>query len=447
MDSTVTQTAEPTLAAADETSAGRALVVAATEMLLEYNVRSATLSRQIRRLASAVGVRVEMTIAYCDVALCFEDGRCIHVRTPEYRINDMVRTEAVRLIDEVCAGTLDPAAAIPCLHALRKSGSVHGRWRLALIFAPAASALAMILHADLCAVVVTGISSALGLLARKELAKRHWPLFSLPFVAAMIGGVLGGLAVHQPWTQTTGLCLLVPALMLVPGPHLINGVADIFENQIQSGVCRLALAIAILLAAAMGVMAGGALLTDFHDVSAATSDAFQLNLVTDVVLAGIAACGFGAFYNSPWRVLWISIVGGMVGHGIRFVCLANGTGLPMATFAACVPIGLLASACGRRLHLPFSSVSFAAAVPMMPGALVYRSIAGAVRLSVSASSDDPVLVTATVGLSLQAALVVGAMAAGLFAGTLAASAARGIARFLRRTNRLSQASDTSPVWN
>ena len=36
-----------------------------------------------------------------------------------------------------------------------------------------------------------------------------------------------------------------------------------------------------------------------HGVDAATSDAVPLTLVLDVVLAGLAACGFGAFYNSP----------------------------------------------------------------------------------------------------------------------------------------------------
>ena len=45
--------------------------------------------------------------------------------------------------------------------------------------------------------------------------------------------------------------------MLVPGPHLINGVHDLLENHMQTGVCRLALATGILLTAALGVALGG----------------------------------------------------------------------------------------------------------------------------------------------------------------------------------------------
>ena len=41
--------------------------------------------------------------------------------------------------------------------------------------------------------------------------------------------------------------------MLVPGPHLINGVADIAANYIPTGVARLVLSAGILLAAAVGV--------------------------------------------------------------------------------------------------------------------------------------------------------------------------------------------------
>jgi uncharacterized membrane protein YjjP (DUF1212 family) len=343
-------------------------------------------------------------------------------------LNDAVSASVMRLIDQVCAGTITATDATTQMQALKHVGSVHGRWPLAFIFALAAAALACILQADVGAIVVSAISSALGLLARKELGKRHWPLFSLPFVAAVIAGVVGGVAIRAGFTRTTGLCLIVPVLMLVPGPHLINGLADIFENHIQTGICRLVLAAGILLSAAMGVMAGAWLIMGLHDVEGTTSGAIELTLGLDMILAGVAACGFGAFYNSPWRVLWISIVCGMIGHGIRFVCLAEGVALPASTFIACAAIGLLASMAIHRLRLPFSSVAFAAAVPMMPGSLIYRNIAGAVKLAMSGTAADPHDATAVFVLLLQAGLTIGAMAAGLMAGALVAAALHHLAQ-------------------
>ena len=399
------------------------LLRTAARLMLEYNVRAAVLTKQVKRLARHTGVGVQISVAYRDVILYVDDGRCIPVQAPEYRLNVSVSAGVLRLVDQVCAGAVGPADALREMRLLERSGGCHALVPLAIMFALAASALACILRGDVGTMIVGGAASALGLLARRQLGKRHWPLFSLPFVAAVVGGLLAGLAVRMGWTQTAGVCLIVPALMLVPGPHLINGVSDVFENHIQTGICRLALATGILLSAALGAFAGGWLVMGLRDVSGATADVVKLTLLTDVILAGIAACGFGAFYNSPWRVLWISIGCGMIGHGVRFVCLAAGLGLPASTFLACGAIGLLTAAAIQPLRLPFSSVAFAAAVPMMPGSFIYRSIAGAVHLSASGPAADPAQATATLVSMLQAGLTVGAMAAGLAVGALLASVA------------------------
>jgi uncharacterized membrane protein YjjB (DUF3815 family) len=159
-------------------------------------------------------------------------------------------------------------------------------------------------------------------------------------------------------------------------------------------------------------------------VNGTTSDAVRLTLLLDVVLAGIASCGFGAFYNSPWRALAISIGCGMIGHGVRFLCLGGGMGLPGATFLACCPIGVLAGVAASRLWVPFPDVAFAGAVPMMPGALFFRGIAGAVKLSVAGSAADPSDATATLVSLLGASFVVASMAGGLLAGALVARLVR-----------------------
>jgi uncharacterized membrane protein YjjP (DUF1212 family) len=407
----------------DEPDPGDALrlVCTAARLMLEYNVRSAVLAREVARLGRAVGVSVEPAVAYRSVTLFFADRRAAFVQVPEYRLNVAVSAGVRRLIDRVVAGALPPRDAIDAMEALQRGGPAHGRAALLLLFGLAASALAVILRADGGAAAVAGVASALGLLARRQLGRRHWPLLSLPFVAGVVGGLLGGAAIRLGWTHTTGLCLVVPALMLVPGPHLINAAADLFENHVQTAAARFLLSGAILLAAAAGVLAGAWPVMGLRGVNAATSDAFRLTLALDVVLAGLASCGFGAFYNAPWRALSVSVACGMIGHGVRFVCLDASLGLPASTFLACCAIGVLAGAAAGRLHLPFPHVAFAGAVPMMPGTLIYRGIAGAARLAASGPGAGPADVAAMIVPSLQALLVVGAMAAGLFAGALAAS--------------------------
>jgi uncharacterized membrane protein YjjB (DUF3815 family) len=148
----------------------------------------------------------------------------------------------------------------------------------------------------------------------------------------------------------------------------------------------------------------------------------------DMALAGVAACGFGAFYNAPWRVLRISILGGMVGHGIRFLMEQQGAGLALATLMACLIIGVIAGFAVDRLRVPFSAVAFAGAVPMMPGVFIYESIGGAMRMAATGKAADPELAAATMALAFKAVFVVGAMAVGLLVGARVARRAAGLTR-------------------
>ena len=105
--------------------------------------------------------------------------------------------------------------------------------------------------ATMAAYVVAGLSTALGLVARQWLGRHKYNLLTLPLTAAFIGAVFGGLAIRLGWTQTPGLALIVPSLMLVPGPHLINGLQDVVDNLMPMGIARLGLALSILLACAL----------------------------------------------------------------------------------------------------------------------------------------------------------------------------------------------------
>jgi uncharacterized membrane protein YjjB (DUF3815 family) len=121
-------------------------------------------------------------------------------------------------------------------------------------------------------------------------------------------------------------------------------------------------------------------------------------------------------------VLWVSIVCGVVGHGLRFVSLDH-LSVEISTLFACLAIGLIAEAAADRLHLPFSAVAFAGAVPMMPGVFIYQSIAGAMRLSAAGTAADPAVAAATLALSFKSVFVVGAIAVGLLIGARLANLA------------------------
>lgn len=402
--------------------AGLRFILLAAHMLLENNTRSAILKRHIDDLAEYLGIDAQITVAYRSCTLHLSDGRSFHLQTKEYRINVAASLGILRTIALVLAGTLGPVEGLAQLRSLERAAPCHSQWELALLFGLAAAALAWILRADYGAIAISGVASSAGLLARQSLGKRHWPLFVLPFAAAAIGGAIGGLATRWGWTQTSGLCIVVPALMLVPGPHLINGLYDVFENYIHTGICRLVLAGGILISAALGILLGTGLV-GLQKESGDTFEAVPAGLLLEMILAGVAACGFGSFFNAPWRVKWISVACGMLGYCLRYLCLAEGASLSTSTLIACLAIGLFANIAAIRWRLPFSGVAFAGAVPLMPGMLIYRSMAGALELALTGPIAQPAQATAILSQLLNSSLIVGAMAVGLLVGAFAATTA------------------------
>ena len=174
----------------------------------------------------------------------------------ELRYNTAVQAHVHAILEQVRRGELEPAAALACLGRVEADTPRHSRWLAALVLGAAAASLAGLLGADAGAAAVTGLATGLGLLVRQELGRRHVSLLALPLTAALIGAVLGGLAIRLGWTRTPELVLIVPALMLVPGPHLINGLLDLIDNHLPMSLARLGLATGILLASALGVVLG-----------------------------------------------------------------------------------------------------------------------------------------------------------------------------------------------
>jgi uncharacterized membrane protein YjjP (DUF1212 family) len=395
---------------------GMRLLQLTARLLLEYSARSEMIKRQVDRLARHLALRVSTVIGYREATLIEADGPCCHVQVPELRLNATVNVQTLRVIDSVCKGGVTTEEAIRRLENTGRLAPEYSLWLLTLVFGCGASALAWILRADWGAIAVSGFSSAVGLVLRKELGRRHAIFFSLPFAAAFVGALLGGIAIRAGWTQTPGLCLLVPALMLVPGPHLIHSVQEMLENHMQAGMARLALAATVLVAAALGMVVGVKLTVGALELTATPSDAMHLTLPLDMILAGFAACAFGAFYNTPRRVLWVSVLCGMIGHGIRFVSMEQGLNQVPATLLGCLFIGLSAGIAAQRLQLPFATIAFASSVSMMPGVFIHESFAGALRISSLGRGADASLVAASIALFLKAAFVVGAMVIGLLVG-------------------------------
>jgi uncharacterized membrane protein YjjP (DUF1212 family) len=402
------------------------LLVQAGRLLPEYNESTGAIHRALSATARALTKDAcHIAVSYNGVAVSLAGEGPALMPVRELRYNTAVQARVHTILEQVRRGDLEPAAALARLGHVEADTPRHPPWVGVLVLGAAAAGLAAIPGADAGACVVAGLATGLGLLARQELGRRHFSLLALPLTAALIGAVLGGLAIRRGWTGTPSLVLVVPALMLVPGPHLINGVFDLIDNRLPMCLARLGLAAGILLASALGVVLGVELTLPGPLPPDQGLNADHLNLASDVALAGIVTCGFAVFYNTPWRQVGMAAVGGMAGHGLRFLALESGCRLEAATFLGGLAVGVVSGLMARSVKTPVAVIAFSGAVTMMPGLHIYRALGGALQLARLTHETDLVALTGALGNSSQACLVVCGLALGLILGSRAVLAPGG----------------------
>jgi uncharacterized membrane protein YjjP (DUF1212 family) len=402
------------------------LLLQAGRLLLEYNESTGAIHHALTTTARALtDDTCHVVVSYLGVGVSLAgDGPALEpVR--ELRYNTAVQARVHEILEQVRRGDLGAAAALGRLRGIEADTPRYPRRLSALALGVAAASLAGLLGADAGAAAVAGVSAGLGLLARQELGRRHFGLLALPLTAAFIGAVLGGLAIRWGWTRSPELVLIVPALMLVPGPHLINGLLDLIDNYLPMSLFRLGLATGILLASGLGVVLGVELTVLDPVFPEQGANAGRLTLASDVVLAGVVTCGFAVFYNTAWRHLWMAAVGGMAGHGLRFLALEGGCRLETATLLGGMAVGAVSAWMAGSRKTPVAVIAFAGAVTMIPGLSLYRALSGALQLARLPGAADPGTVAGTFGHALQGCLVVAALALGLILGARAVMALAG----------------------
>jgi uncharacterized membrane protein YjjP (DUF1212 family) len=393
------------------------LLVCAGRLLLEYNESTGTIHRTLTAVAKALtDESYQVTISYGSVAVSVAGEVPSSLPVRELRYNTAVQARVHAILGQLRRGELEPAMALAQLGRVEADTPRHSRGMAMLILGLAAASLAILLGADAGAAAVAGLATGLGLLARQELGRRQFSLLVLPFTAALIGAVLGGLAIRLDWTTTPALVLVVPALMLVPGPHLINGLLDLIDNYLPMSLARLGLAAGILLASGLGIALGVEIILPGPLPLGRGADVDRLNLVSDVILAGIVTCGFAVFYNAAWGQVAMAAVGGMAGHGLRFLALGAGCSLEAASFLGGLAVGVVSGWMARSNNTPFAVIAFAGAVTMMPGLQIYRALGGSLQLARLTNDADPAAMAVTLGNASQASLVVSGLALGLIVG-------------------------------
>lgn len=265
------------------------------------------------------------------------------------------------------------------LEAIEKTPPVSAL-RFAVMAAAGAAALAVIFGAgDLLTLTLVALSGGSGACLRRAFAKTSANPFVQPFAAALLAGLIGAVVADLHLGAAMRLVVFCPCMVLVPGPHLLNGTLDLIRARIALGTARVVYASMVVLSICAGLLIGLAFGGARLAVSGASS---PVPLIYDIPAAGVAVAAYGAFFSMPWRFLPIPVAVGMLAHAARWLVISmEGGSAEMGALIACAIVGTAMTPIAHRLRLPFAALAFASVVSLIPGVFLFQMADGLVDLA------------------------------------------------------------------
>jgi uncharacterized membrane protein YjjP (DUF1212 family) len=390
------------------------LLLSTATLLFENGQTTEQTKAAIAELGALLGVEAALFPQWGELIVRIDGagGQENHVVSSMPTQVDMRKVaDAMRVLDAVREARVDAAGARREIAAIARLPPVS-TMRFASFAAAGAVALAIIFGAAYwLTFVLVGLSAFAGACLRRWLGARSHNLLVQPLSAALLAGLIGAAAVHLQLSSVLRLVAVCPCMVLVPGPHILNGALDLAHGRMVLGQARLWFASLVTLMICAGLLAGLWIAQSTLPVSGPSS---PVPFAYDVLAAGVAVAAYGTFFAMRWRDLAVPIVIGMVAHACRWALMSrSGASVETATFVACVVVGMIATPVAHRLRLPFAGLAFASVVSMVPGVFVFRMASGLASAVSLGSASAPPLLDSAIADGCTALLLIASMAFGL----------------------------------
>lgn len=394
-------------------TAGDLILHAATLLFVNGQTTERTIDATVR-LAAKLGFRATVLPRWGELSLRIDHGHAtrLEVAAAAPVAVDMGKVAAtIQAIDAFCDDNTGAEAIGPALQAIAARPPISLA-RFASLAAAGAAALGVIFGAaHPLSLALIALSAGAGACLRRLLADISHNPFLQPFCAALLAGVFGGVVVRLQLSSLQLLVAVCPCMVLVPGPHLLNGALDLTRARISLGASRMGFASLVIVMICTGLLLGLSLSGVSLPVSGSS---VPVPLTYDVAAAGVAVAAYGTFFAMPWRALPIPMAIGMLAHALRWVTITLlGGSVEIGAFAACLLVGIVITPIADRLRLPFAAFAFASVVSLIPGVFLFRMGGGLVQLAMLGAKASPDLLLSTVADGMTAMLIILAMTFGL----------------------------------
>jgi uncharacterized membrane protein YjjP (DUF1212 family) len=370
----------------------------------------------IRRLGSSLGLRAELLPRWGELQLQPELPHptfTIAANPTDVEAGRIVST--TRSIEDIVAGHVTWTAAKNAIAKIAQDPPLP-TWFFAFGAVCGAVALSVIFGIEHWApVALILLSAGAGAFLRRALARHSKNVLLQPFCAALLAGIIGGIAVRYQLSSSLRLVAVAPCMILVPGPHVLNGAADLIRGRVNLGAARLVYAGLVIAAICVGLLLGLALLGASLPVD---SPGRSVPLWQDVVAAAVAVFAYSIFYSTPLRLLPAPVIIGALAHALRWVALVVfGANVAAGALIASMVVGILLTPIADRMRIPFAPIGFACVVSMLPGVYLFRMASGLIALS-DGSLMAPNLLAATFADGLTALNILIALSIGVIVPNL-----------------------------
>ncbi|QHN03594.1 threonine/serine exporter family protein [Granulicella sp. WH15] len=375
---------------------------------------SAHVKDSVERFARGLGYEAHLLITYEALLLTVianaEFRTKVGTHIPGTGVNMTAVESLNRITNETASGLLDATTAGIRLAALEHSSLLYPNWLVAISLGLTGASLSRLFGGDWFIFCTVFLAATVGTAVRQQLG--HWrahPLI-IPFVSALVSGIIGGLGVKLHAGNLLALCMIAPGMLLVPGVPLINGIRDAINNKMELSIARLSFAALVVVAitlglfAAMGITGIGIPVSGLAPLLAIPEDAF---------FSAVTTIGYVFLFNVALRDSWACVICGVCCHALRTALMHLGVDIVSGTLIGSMIAGLLAHLFARHFRTPSVTFAFPSVVALVPGSYAFRTVIGGLQILRDAGNSPGSLVAETISLALYTVLLTCAIAIGL----------------------------------